>query len=112
MSNRELPASPFELQTASGEAWRPVAAEVERWPRSYPGVDIPQEFARMRAWLISNPKKGKTAKGMARFVNNWLANAQDNPRGGNERPGRRATTDASYIAANPGIFTNRFEGLS
>ena len=34
----------------------------------------------MRGWLLSNPKKRKTAGGMLRFVNSWLAKEQN--RGG------------------------------
>ena len=43
----------------------------------FPAVNIEQEFRKMCAWSINNPKKRKTRKGITRFINNWLSNAQD-----------------------------------
>ena len=31
----------------------------------------------MVGWLDSNPTKRKTKRGINRFINNWLSNAQD-----------------------------------
>lgn len=41
--------------------------------KSYPQIDIHSELLKMRIWLVSNIKQRKTAKGMPRFVNNWLS---------------------------------------
>ena len=41
--------------------------------KSYPHIDIHGELLKMRIWLVSNIKQRKTAKGMPRFVNNWLS---------------------------------------
>lgn len=41
----------------------------------------------MRAWLVSNPDKRKTMRGMPRFMNSWLArpeNGKDDDDGMNE----------------------------
>lgn len=48
----------------------------------YPAVDIIQELRKMVGWLDSNPTKRKTKRGISRFINNWLASAQD--KGGNQ----------------------------
>jgi hypothetical protein len=40
-------------------------------------VDVKQQFNVMRSWSLSNPKKRKTNRGIARFVNSWLAREQD-----------------------------------
>jgi hypothetical protein len=56
---------------------------VDVFREAYPGVDIIAEFPKIRAWLLSNPTRRKTQRGMARFINNWLSKAQDNPRNGN-----------------------------
>ncbi len=61
----------------TGEEWRPKESDFEEYTRLYPGVDVPQEFRKMRAWCINNPKKRKTVKGIKRFVGNWLNSAQD-----------------------------------
>lgn len=46
----------------------------------YPAVDVMQELRAMRGWLLANPTRRKTRKGIPRFINNWLARCQD--RGG------------------------------
>ena len=43
--------------------------------RAHPGKDVPGELDRAAAWLACNPTKGKTAKGMPRFLNGWLQRA-------------------------------------
>lgn len=53
-------------------------AIVRDFATAYPGVDIEQEFRAMRAWCISNPQLCKTRGGIMRFVNSWLARAQNN----------------------------------
>lgn len=49
----------------------------EQYKKTYPGVNLEQEYEKMVAWLISNPQKQKTARGYYRFINNWLSNAFD-----------------------------------
>jgi hypothetical protein len=43
---------------------------------SYPHVNIQTEIPKMRAWSVANKSKRKTRKGMPRFINNWLSNAE------------------------------------
>jgi len=58
----------------------PVTKEfIEEMKELYPGVDIERETKRAKAWLISNPKKGKTYQGMSKYLNSWYARKQDNP---------------------------------
>ena len=45
--------------------------------KAYPGVDVMSELAKMRLWLISNPRNKKTRSGIRRFMNTWLTRAQD-----------------------------------
>ncbi len=49
---------------------------------AYPGVSVMAEFGKMRAWLITNPTRRKTVKGMPAFMNSWLSKEQNNPRKG------------------------------
>ncbi len=51
--------------------------EVDTWKELYPAVNIEQELRNMKGWLISNPTKRKTKKGINRFINNWLSREQD-----------------------------------
>ena len=57
--------------------------DIAKWAELYPAVDIIQELKKMVGWLDSNPTKRKTKRGINRFINNWLASAQD--KGGNRK---------------------------
>lgn len=68
------------LTLNTGDKWSPDAADMAGWAKAYPAVNVQAELAKMGAWLDSNPKNRKTAAGIKRFCNSWLARAQD--RGG------------------------------
>lgn len=51
--------------------------DIEKWNELFPAVDVMQELRKMVGWLDSNPTKRKTRRGINRFINNWLSNAQD-----------------------------------
>lgn len=53
--------------------------DIEAWQDLYPAVDIMTELRKMKGWLMANPAKRKTKKGILRFVNSWLAKEQDRP---------------------------------
>lgn len=56
----------------------PITEEkVNEWKELYPAIDVIQELRKMKGWLDANPNKRKTKKGILRFVNSWLARAQD-----------------------------------
>lgn len=56
--------------------------DIIEWENTYPAVDIMQELKCMKQWLLSNPTKKKTKKGMRRFITGWLGRKQD--KGGNK----------------------------
>ena len=51
--------------------------DIDSWAELYPAVDIMQELRKMKGWANANPTKRKTAKGIKRFINSWLAKEQD-----------------------------------
>jgi hypothetical protein len=70
---------------------------------AYPGVSVMAELGRMRAWLLANPTKMKTANGIPRFINSWLANAQN-------EGGRSGTSNPSGgTGSNRGAAVGRVE---
>jgi hypothetical protein len=71
------------LPCLSNKQWPFTKDDIKSWTESYPAVDVMQELREMRQWLISNPKRGKTYKGMRNFITNWLAKEQDKPRRSN-----------------------------
>lgn len=57
--------------------------DVDHWKELYPAVDVMTELRKMKGWCEGNPAKRKTRRGIARFVNAWLAKEQD--RGGSRK---------------------------
>jgi hypothetical protein len=66
-------------------------SDVDEFTQLYPAVDVIQEFRGMRGWCNSNPTKLKTNTGIKRFINSWLAKAQNNP-----APARSNLNAANY----------------
>lgn len=76
----KAPAVVPALILNDGTEWIPDQSDVDGWEKVYPAVDICAEFGRMREWCKSNPKRRKTARGIRRFVTNWLDGEQNRPR--------------------------------
>lgn len=68
----------------SGEEVGVSEEDAAEMARLYPAVDVSGALLRMRAWLLANPKRRKTKRGMSRFINAWLSREQDRP---HEKPG-------------------------
>lgn len=77
------------LPLNDGSEFGVCRAQVLEWEALYPAVDVEQQLRAMRGWLLSNPAKRKTRRGVARFVNGWLAREQD--RGGGRPIGQAAS---------------------
>ncbi len=65
----------FTLNT--GDEHHVTQVQVDQWKEIYPGVDMLGELRKMKGWLIANPSRRKTKKGIDKFINNWLAKEQD-----------------------------------
>jgi hypothetical protein len=63
--------------------------DIVAWQRTYPAIDVHQELNAMESWLDANPTRRKTSKGIKRFINSWLARAQD--RGGSPQVKQKTT---------------------
>lgn len=73
----------FELILNGGVKHPITQSQIDRWTEAYPGVDVYQALRSMGAWLEANPAKRKTARGINRFIVNWLERDQNsgkNPR--------------------------------
>jgi hypothetical protein len=96
-------ASVFDLPLVGGKQCFAVSQELfDEFVRAYPGVVVMAELGRARAWLISNPIRGKTLRGMPKFLNSWLSRAQD--RGGN---GNGSHNGNGFQAESSNEITNR-----
>ncbi len=52
---------------------------ITEWEALYPAVDIRQELRNQRGWLLAEPRRRKTRRGVNKFINTWLQKRQDNP---------------------------------
>jgi len=94
------------LPLNTGDEFPVFPMHVTEWASLYPNVDIGQQLRNMRGWLLSNPQKRKTKRGINKFITNWLAREQDRggakvPRGGagsSFQDRRTIPTDADYLA--------------
>jgi hypothetical protein len=66
--------------------WPLFADRIVDYQVCYPGIDAQAEALRARQWCIDNATRRKTFSGMPRFLNSWMARAQDDS-------GKRLRTD-------------------
>jgi cell division protein FtsN len=57
--------------------WPLTAAQVAEWSAAYPGVDVLAESRKALAWVVANPSKRKTARGMPKFLLSWIARSNN-----------------------------------
>lgn len=64
-----------------------TSRQVEHFEGLYMGIDVRQELLKALAWLEASPERRKTARGMPRFLVNWLNRAVDYARNGKGKTG-------------------------
>ncbi|MCO5072087.1 MAG: hypothetical protein M9944_12855 [Rhizobiaceae bacterium] len=94
---KSAPDAVIGLPTVSDGDHPIFEADIAEWKAAYPAVDIRQQLAAMRQWLISNPTKRKTKRGMRKFVNAWLDRRQN--AGGSHSPPPYATAPPRKASA-------------
>ena len=72
------------LPLNNGEEFGITPEDFALWKQCYPAVDVMQQLRAMVAWCHANTTRRKTRTGVKKFINSWLARAQDNPRGAQE----------------------------
>lgn len=103
MAAPETP-SVIVLPLHSGGEYPVTEIQVQEWASLYPGVDVMQELRNMRGWLLANPDRNKTARGILRFVTTWLQKEQAGGRNGQPVNGQAAASvmpQASGRQGNP-----------
>ena len=97
-SEQKAAAEPpvIALPLNTGEEYSVTQEEVAGWMELYPAVDVMQCLRNMKGWLMSNPAKRKTARGITRFITTWLQKEQD--RGGT--PGYRPIANREPAGAS------------
>lgn len=65
----------MNLPLVDGTEWTVPPQFQQELCEVYQGVNIAEQLAKMRGWLLCNPARRKTRAGIKRFVGNWLAKA-------------------------------------
>ena len=60
-----------------GSEYPVLQRDADEYASLYPAVDVLQELRSMRGWSLNNETKRKTRSGIRRFINSWMARAQD-----------------------------------
>ncbi len=97
-SEQKAAAEPpvITLPLNTGEEYPVMQGDMEGWMELYPAVNVVQCLRNMKGWLMSNPTKRKTARGITRFITTWLQKEQD--RGGT--PGYRPIANREPAGAS------------
>lgn len=85
--------------TGTVQAWHLTTAKLAEWQTTYDTLDVPQECRKARQWILDNPAKRKTARGMAGFLGRWLNRAVDSGRGtasGANQPAKRGFNEPDH----------------
>ena len=67
----------ISLLLEDGSSYEVTKEELEENKKIYPNVDVEQSYRSMAGWLLSNPSKRKTRKGIKRFINGWLSREKE-----------------------------------
>ena len=65
------------LPLNDGTEYHISKAQINEWRELYPAVAVQQQCRNMKGWLMANPTKRKTSRGIVNFITNWLKREQD-----------------------------------
>lgn len=74
---KPAPVAVIGLPTVSDGDFQIAEDDVAEWIEAFPAVDVRQQLSAMRQWLIANPSRRKTRRGMRKFVVSWLDRRQN-----------------------------------
>ena len=75
--------SSFAFVMNDGQDYNLPLAKLNEYRAAYPLLDLENELLKAAQWLVDNPSRRKTTKGMPRFLGGWLGRAEppkDKPR--------------------------------
>ena len=88
----------FVLRT--GKQWHLPEVKLGEYTAAFPKLDVQAELRESAQWLIDNPSRRKTAKGMSRFLGGWLRRAKP----GNGQPLPSEKSEAEIEAACQEVY--------
>lgn len=110
-SSKQPPADSLMRFQVSGKPpeWHLTQSKLDEWQSLYgKQLDVIHECRKARQWMIDNPSRRKTARGMSAFLNRWLDRAANNTRGGTMAPsGNSPAIEAALEEARANFNVNR-----
>jgi len=73
----------FSFPVVGGREWGITERQHAEFALAFPAVDIDAQYRKARGWLMANPSRQKTPRGMPRFLFSWMERQQN--RGGDRR---------------------------
>lgn len=91
----------IELPLNDGTNYEVSVDDIKQFKELYPATDVEQQLRSMKGWLIGNPTKKKTRKGINRFITNWLSREQNK---GGVNSGKYGSREPD-IDTSPGAYS-------
>lgn len=101
---KPAPVAVIGLPTVSDGDFPVFEADIAEWSSAFPAVDVRQQLAAMRQWLLANSTRRKTKRGMRKFVVSWLDRRQNagpsqpSAQRATAPPGRRMNAVEAYLS--------------
>jgi hypothetical protein len=98
----EPPASKVVMRfptTGKGpKEWSLTAEKLAEYVEAFPALDVRGEIRRALQWILDNPTRKKTAKGMPAYLTRWLGKAQNQGQGRNQQAPPTQETEEQIAA--------------
>lgn len=73
--------------------WSLRRSKLRQWREAYPRLEVDVVIAKARQWLLDNPHRQKTARGMTSFLGKWLRREDE------RRPHNSDLSDGVHVTA-------------
>ena len=95
-SNELIAVGVFPLPLKDGSEYQLPQRLFDEYVKTHPQLDVAQQIAYMRSWLLSNPTNRKSRSGITKFIGRWLnREPREHGSGGNKRAPRAANLAAA-----------------
>ena len=100
------------LPLNDGKEYPITTSMAEEWQQLYQATNVVTELRKMRGWLLADPARRKTKRGILRFVTNWLSRAQDSGSRGKSTQGRQDVLPDYYQQMKTGSEPEAVEEMN
>lgn len=98
----------FPVVGKGGSEWVLAESQLASWSELYPTIDVMSEVRKALAWIVANPGRRKTSRGMPQFLVGWLNRATDRSGGRRSSAGDQPFTQRELEAARNWMRSVRY----